>query len=102
MWMQICAGQCWRLQGWGKWLLPMQGSCSHRRDAAFGIATHQKSLVGELPGTGGVCDRGGVAQLLSHRPSGLAQPFQVFTPTSHLHLLGIPVPAACPAENSTG
>lgn len=65
------------------------------------LATHGKSLVGELLGTGCVCDHSGVAPLLSHRPSGLAQPFQVFPPTSHLHLLGIPAPAVCPVESST-
>lgn len=45
-----------------------------------------------------LCDCSGMAPLplLLHRPSGLCQLFQVLPPTSCLHLLGIPVPAACP------
>lgn len=45
-----------------------------------------------------LCDCSGVAPLplLLHRPSALCQLFQVLPPTSCLHLLGIPVPTACP------
>lgn len=62
------------------------------------VAPHQKSPAGELLGMGRF-DCGGVVPLplLLHRPFGLCQLFQVFPPTSCLHLLGIPVPAACPA-----
>ena len=68
---------------------------------SFQQLPHAESLrlVGSCWEWAASCDCGGVGllPLLLHRPSGLCQLFQVFPPTSCLHLLGIPVPAACPA-----
>lgn len=65
---------------------------------SFQQLPHTRSLrLGSCQEWAASYDCSGVAllPLLLHRPSSLCQLFQVFPPTSCLHLLGIPVPAAC-------